>query len=255
MTTPGPGDRDDSAEQGPEVTEQSQRKARRADDREVEDLAPPDAAHKAELDSEVDSLLDELDDVLEVNAEEFVRSYVEKGAQGVTDYLTPEFFEHVVAEAIAAHVVYDAVLKPALLTTIRALRKYLKGYYSDNRGPRKFPLPEGSIWDITNEDGSFKYPEDEQLLKDLYDSFSKIPLPPRPQHDQQEADAAHAIIFFKQLMERSHWVELDPEHHRVLQEAGRRKPGAKLTPSQVASDIIGAWIQKNPNASIGRFTL
>ena len=62
-------------------SEQSQRKARRADDREVEELAPADTAHKAELDSEVDSLLDEIDDVLEVNAEEFVRSFVQKGGQ------------------------------------------------------------------------------------------------------------------------------------------------------------------------------
>jgi prokaryotic ubiquitin-like protein Pup len=62
-------------------SEQSQRKSRRADDREVEELTPADTAHKAELDSEVDSLLDEIDDVLEVNAEEFVRSFVQKGGQ------------------------------------------------------------------------------------------------------------------------------------------------------------------------------
>jgi len=62
-------------------SEQSQRKSRRADVREVEGLAPADTAHKAELDSEVDSLLDEIDDVLEVNAEEFVRSFVQKGGQ------------------------------------------------------------------------------------------------------------------------------------------------------------------------------
>ena len=62
-------------------SEQSQRKSRRVDDREVEALAPADTAHKAELDSEVDSLLDEIDDVLEVNAEEFVRSFVQKGGQ------------------------------------------------------------------------------------------------------------------------------------------------------------------------------
>ena len=62
-------------------TEHSQRKARRAEDTEVQDLAPTDSAHKAELDSEVDSLLDEIDDVLEVNAEEFVRSFVQKGGE------------------------------------------------------------------------------------------------------------------------------------------------------------------------------
>ena len=55
-------------------SEQSQRKARRAEEREVEDVAPADSSHKAELDSEVDSLL-------EVNAEEFVRSFVQKGGQ------------------------------------------------------------------------------------------------------------------------------------------------------------------------------
>jgi ubiquitin-like protein Pup len=62
-------------------SEQSQRKSRRSEDVEPEDLAPADTAHKAELDSEVDSLLDAIDDVLEVNAEEFVRSFVQKGGQ------------------------------------------------------------------------------------------------------------------------------------------------------------------------------
>ena len=51
------------------------------EDAEITDLAPTDSSHKAELDSEVDSLLDEIDDVLEVNAEEFVRSFVQKGGQ------------------------------------------------------------------------------------------------------------------------------------------------------------------------------
>ncbi|MCW2810299.1 MAG: pup [Friedmanniella sp.] len=62
-------------------SEQSQRKSRRAEDAELEPVAPTDTAHKAELDSDVDSLLDEIDDVLEVNAEEFVRSFVQKGGQ------------------------------------------------------------------------------------------------------------------------------------------------------------------------------
>jgi ubiquitin-like protein Pup len=51
-------------------SEQSQRKSRRTEETEVEELAPADSAHKAEI-----------DDVLEVNAEEFVRSFVQKGGQ------------------------------------------------------------------------------------------------------------------------------------------------------------------------------
>lgn len=64
-------------------TERSQRTTHRSteDEAEIEELTPTDSAHKAELDSEVDSLLDEIDDVLEVNAEEFVRSFVQKGGQ------------------------------------------------------------------------------------------------------------------------------------------------------------------------------
>jgi ubiquitin-like protein Pup len=46
-----------------------------------DELQPADSAHKAELDSEVDSLLDEIEDVLDVDAEEFVRSFVRKGGE------------------------------------------------------------------------------------------------------------------------------------------------------------------------------
>ncbi len=62
-------------------SEQSQRRSRRSEDAETEQVTPTDPAHKAELDSDVDSLLDEIDNVLEVNAEEFVRSFVQKGGQ------------------------------------------------------------------------------------------------------------------------------------------------------------------------------
>jgi ubiquitin-like protein Pup len=39
------------------------------------------AEHKAALDADVDSLLDEIDEVLEINAEEFVKSFIQKGGQ------------------------------------------------------------------------------------------------------------------------------------------------------------------------------
>ncbi len=43
--------------------------------------APGLAARKAELDHDIDTVLDEIDSVLESNAEEFVRSFVQKGGQ------------------------------------------------------------------------------------------------------------------------------------------------------------------------------
>lgn len=35
----------------------------------------------ADLDQDVDAILDEIDDLLEVNAEDFVKSFVQKGGQ------------------------------------------------------------------------------------------------------------------------------------------------------------------------------
>jgi ubiquitin-like protein Pup len=40
-----------------------------------------EAPGASSLDSDVDSILDEIDEVLEVNAEDFVKSFVQKGGQ------------------------------------------------------------------------------------------------------------------------------------------------------------------------------
>jgi len=48
---------------------------------EVVEEAPATAARTDKLKAELDDLLDEIDDVLETNAEEFVKSYVQKGGQ------------------------------------------------------------------------------------------------------------------------------------------------------------------------------
>ena len=48
---------------------------------EVADESLPDSAKGERLKAELDELLDEIDDVLETNAEDFVKSYVQKGGQ------------------------------------------------------------------------------------------------------------------------------------------------------------------------------
>jgi ubiquitin-like protein Pup len=49
---------------------------------EVEAEAKSDVAERHEkLTEDVDAILDEIDDVLETNAEDFVRSFVQKGGQ------------------------------------------------------------------------------------------------------------------------------------------------------------------------------
>jgi len=50
--------------------------------RPKEEQAAPEEEAQAHSDTkEVDDLLDEIDEVLEANAEEFVRAYVQKGGQ------------------------------------------------------------------------------------------------------------------------------------------------------------------------------
>lgn len=57
----------------------------RTDEEHVEDLPLPapgaDSAAAQDATSGVDDLLDEIDGVLEANAEEFVRGFVQKGGQ------------------------------------------------------------------------------------------------------------------------------------------------------------------------------
>ncbi len=51
------------------------------DEQSVEAPAESSAEHKAALDADVDAMLDEIDEVLETNAEEFVRGFVQKGGE------------------------------------------------------------------------------------------------------------------------------------------------------------------------------
>ena len=59
--------------------EQKQRHTSRSDDSQVEDIEPTAAGE--DLKVELDDLLDEIDGVLETNAEEFVKNYVQKGGE------------------------------------------------------------------------------------------------------------------------------------------------------------------------------
>jgi ubiquitin-like protein Pup len=58
------------------------RRRNEADEAEVTDDAQSDVQERHEkLSDDVDALLDDIDDVLEENAEEFVRGYIQKGGQ------------------------------------------------------------------------------------------------------------------------------------------------------------------------------
>jgi len=61
-----------------------QQKSKQTPEREqeaVDEAAPPVTESGDKLKAELDGLLDEIDEVLETNAEDFVKSYVQKGGQ------------------------------------------------------------------------------------------------------------------------------------------------------------------------------
>ena len=60
--------------------EQRRKAAPNERDEAVED-APAASERGEEIKAELDDLLDEIDDVLETNAEEFVKSYIQKGGE------------------------------------------------------------------------------------------------------------------------------------------------------------------------------
>ena len=60
----------------------AQRQSEEVDETEAVASTSSDVAERHEkLTEDVDAILDEIDDVLEVNAEDFVRSFVQKGGQ------------------------------------------------------------------------------------------------------------------------------------------------------------------------------
>ncbi|MGH1503013.1 MAG: ubiquitin-like protein Pup [Acidimicrobiales bacterium] len=60
--------------------EQKKKSTTRRDDESVEET-PASTESGEKLKAELDDLLDEIDDVLETNAEDFVKSYIQKGGQ------------------------------------------------------------------------------------------------------------------------------------------------------------------------------
>jgi ubiquitin-like protein Pup len=62
--------------------EQKQPRKSSQDETTTEEVVETDVAERKEvLDDDVDAILDEIDDVLETNAEDFVKSFIQKGGE------------------------------------------------------------------------------------------------------------------------------------------------------------------------------
>jgi len=61
--------------------EQRRRPAPTKETEKVDEAAPAASKQGEKIKAELDDLLDEIDEVLEVNAEDFVKAYVQKGGE------------------------------------------------------------------------------------------------------------------------------------------------------------------------------
>jgi prokaryotic ubiquitin-like protein Pup len=61
--------------------EQKKKQAPARTDEEVVEEVPAGSEQGEKIKAELDDLLDEIDEVLETNAEDFVKSYIQKGGQ------------------------------------------------------------------------------------------------------------------------------------------------------------------------------
>lgn len=61
--------------------EQKKKSAPAREEEEVVDQPPASSEQGEKIKAELDDLLDEIDEVLESNSEDFVKSYVQKGGQ------------------------------------------------------------------------------------------------------------------------------------------------------------------------------
>ncbi len=183
--------------------------------------------HLTDLPEDLDVTLEQIDEVLEQNSEDFVAAYVAKGAQGPTGDFTIQFFASAIAGGVAGHATYDMV-KAALKRTFKAFRQ-----------------AGGPIADKTDGSGAFLDAEDEALLRAIYQMVIRIPSPAQPLHDPVEAMAAHWIIYFKELLQELRLVQLSEEHYRKLKAIGRDR-AANLSPAQQVAEIIDDWLRRHP---------
>ena len=67
---------------GDMAQEQKQPRKSTQDETATDEVVETDVAERKEvIDDDVDAILDEIDDVLETNAEDFVKSFIQKGGQ------------------------------------------------------------------------------------------------------------------------------------------------------------------------------
>jgi ubiquitin-like protein Pup len=177
--------------------------------------------------------MDEINDVLDTNAEEFVRAYVQNGGQGWTGFLDPAFFAGAVSAGVVAGATWDG-FKLVVKKAIHALRQA--------PGPSTTSLLIGDDGDL--EEGFAS------MLRAEWEMNEGILAHEPSGHTVDDAIRFHWMLFFGELLRSERLIRLEPAQYRVVAEAADATP-EHLSVAQMVSRIIHQWAQQHPNSGIG----
>jgi ubiquitin-like protein Pup len=180
-----------------------------------------------DLSDAVDAILDEIDEVMNKNAEEFVRSYVQKGGQGWSGFFTPEFYVGAASAGIYGGATYDM-----FKAVIRRITKYLLQI----PGRTSVTLEEYETSEIPEYEAS--------RIEEAWKTASRLAEQQDVQHSMDEATALHWKLFTQELEHSLGSVRLGNRRiaRLVRANAASEKP---LDVSPLAARIIDQWLEQN----------
>ena len=165
-----------------------------------------------ELSDDVNALLDQIDEVQEEKAAEFVHTYVQKGGQGDSFILTAQFLAETAALSVWQGMTYDLFKK-----VVSRINKAIH-----------------SAGELTRE------PSEDELKKGWEDANNVIDRERELNHSYEEAAAFKAIIFANELQHKLGTVHLGSVRYYRLALAAEAEG---LDSSQLARRIIDEWLR------------
>lgn len=191
-------------------------------------------SRRVDLGLETDEILDSVAGVFVSDPDDFVRRYVQKGGQGWSSMLDPAFFVGAVSAGVAASATWAAI-KASIAAVINSLI------------PVSGPSNTGQLLTA----GGELDPELERMLRQTYINTRALVDGSRDvEHDLDEAEIFHHVLFFQHLLPRLRLVELSEDHFRRLNMAAKETP-ERLSTSQLVARIVERWLREHPNSGIG----
>jgi ubiquitin-like protein Pup len=213
---------------GKQFTEGGEAEMSHREESPNEEAPASSAAHRREeLEDDVDAILDRIPEVLEENAEEYVRSYVQTGGQGWSDFLGPEFYFAAASAGVLGNATYD-LFKRAIDRMGKALRQI--------PGPM-LPSP--------IEDDPDYEPSYEENLRRAWGTANRVAkLQGVAEHSNDEATALHWVLFTIEMRRSLGSVNLGQRRYERLARASSDM-SEPIDPSELAQQIIDLWLREH----------